>query len=106
MIYYVEGPYTIPYMVDVQNEQDALDKCYLYETMTWDAWAISGFDENGEWYEDYFPCENDFEIISKEEFDDYHEYKDLLNYDWEHQLYKSGIECFCKTIKIKTYVKK
>lgn len=99
MIYYVEGPYSDPYIVEANTEQEALDKCYEYETMIWDVWATSGYNDDGEWEESYFPCESDFEIITKEEFDDYSEYNDLVNYDWNHQLYKSGIECFCNNIK-------
>ena len=104
MIYYVEGPYSSPYLVEAENEQEALDKCYTYETMTWDAWAISGYNEDGEWEESYFPCESDFEIITKEEFDDYYEYNDLVNYDWDHQLYERGFKCFCNCEKIKNNI--
>ena len=99
MIYYVEGPYSDPYIVEANTEQEALDKCYEYETMTWDVWATSGYNDDGEWEESYFPCESDFEIITKEEFDECYAYNDLVNYDWDHQLFKPGVECFCKNIK-------
>ena len=103
MIYYVEGPYSDPYIVEANTEQEALNKCYEYETMTWDFWAISGYNDDGEWEESYFPCESDFEIITKEEFDDYYSYNNLVNYDLDHQLLKPGIECFCKKEKNKHY---
>lgn len=104
MIYYVEGPW-LPYIVDAENKEEALGKCHEYEIMTYDVWAYCGFDDNGDWYEDYFPHETDFEIISEEEFNSWPNYNNLVNYDWEHQLYKSDTKCFCKQIKNKNYKK-
>lgn len=98
MVYYVSGPYSDPYIVDAKSEQDALDICCNYEWMTYDNWAVSGFiGDTDEYYEDYFACENDFEIISEEEFNKEPFYHDLINYD------NDWSKC-CQIIENKNYI--
>lgn len=92
-IYYVEGPYCDPYMVEAENEQDALDKCYDYEFNVYDVWASNGFDDEGIWHEDYFPMENDFKIISFDEFNKSPFYKDLVHCDFK---FKYDISDLCE----------
>ena len=98
MIFLINGPF-YPYKIEAENQKEALIKCIDYEQTIYDSYAACGYDDFGEWYEDYFPVDNDFCVITEDEFNNYDEYADLVNYDFSKLKY--GCNYFCKMIKNK-----